>query len=179
MLYIKSLHIIFVVTWFAGLFYFVRLLVYHAEAQHKQEPERSVLLNHFLGAEKRLWYGITWPSAVLTWFFGLKLALGFYANGFPSWLWVKIGFVAGLTVYHLWCGYIRRQFANGIFNWSSTGLRIFNEVATLFLVAVVFLVVLKDELEWILGVTGFVVFGIVLMVAISVYKKIRQREKNS
>ena len=69
-LYIKSLHIIFIVTWFAGLFYIVRLFIYHAESNQKQEPDRSILIDHFKVAEKRLWFGITFPSMILTYVFG-------------------------------------------------------------------------------------------------------------
>ncbi|MDR9488704.1 CopD family protein, partial [Salibacter sp.] len=71
MLYIKALHIIFVVTWFAGLFYIVRLFIYHTEAEQRSEPEKSILQSQFRLMEKRLWYGITWPSAVLTMIFGI------------------------------------------------------------------------------------------------------------
>jgi len=75
--YIKALHIIFVVTWFAGLFYIVRLFIYFAEAQEKPEPERSILQNQFRIMQKRLWYGITWPSAILTLIFGFSIVLPF------------------------------------------------------------------------------------------------------
>ena len=177
MLYYKALHIIFVVTWFAGLFYFVRLLVYHAEANQKQEPERTILINHFKGAERRLWYGITWPSAILTWIFGLLLATGFYCTDFPQWLWIKISFVIGLTIYHLWCGKILKQFADDKIKWTGTQLRIFNEVATLFLVAIVFIVILKSQLEWIKGLVGFILFGLLLMLSIRLYKRLREKEK--
>ena len=68
--YVLSLHIIFIVTWFAGLFYIVRLFIYHTEAEAKPEPEKSILQNQYKIMEKRLWYGITWPSLVLTLIFG-------------------------------------------------------------------------------------------------------------
>lgn len=176
MLYLKALHIIFVVTWFAGLFYFVRLLVYHVEAESLPETERATLQRHFKGAERRLWYGITWPSAILTWIFGLWLAYSYYGWDFPAWLHTKLLFVIGLTVYHLWCGSIHRSIVHGNSRWNSTSLRIWNEVATLFLVAVVFLVVMKDQLEWIKGVIGLVVFSVVMMAAISIYKRLRERK---
>jgi len=175
MLYYKALHIIFVVTWFAGLFYFVRLLVYHAEANQKLEPERTILINHFKGAERRLWYGITWPSAILTWLFGLLLATDVYGTDFPQWLWIKISFVIGLTIYHYWCGKILKQFAGDKIKWTGTQLRIFNEVASLFLVAIVFIVILKSQLEWIKGLVGFILFGLLLMLSIRLYKLIREK----
>ena len=65
-LYLKSLHIVFVVTWFAGLFYIVRLFIYHTEANDKPEPDRSILFKQFVHMERLLWYVITWPSAILT-----------------------------------------------------------------------------------------------------------------
>ena len=101
MLYLLALHIIFVVTWFAGLFYIVRLFVYHSEADLKPEPERSILFSHFKIAEKRLWYGITWPSAIGTYIFGIALIVNIYGTNIPDWLYLKLVFVFGLTVYHL------------------------------------------------------------------------------
>src|SRR5437660_9349628 len=96
--YIKSLHIIFVVTWFSGLFYIVRLFIYATEANDKPEPDRSVLVKQFLVMMRRLWYGITWPSAVLTLIFGLYTL--FYGNWnrvlFDEggrWLLIKLIFV--------------------------------------------------------------------------------------
>ena len=77
-LYIKSLHIIFIVTWFAGLFYLVRLFIYHTEAHQKQEPDRSILISHFKLAEKRLFFGITYPSMILTYIFGFWMALSMF-----------------------------------------------------------------------------------------------------
>ena len=174
MLYLKALHIIFVVTWFAGLFYIVRLFVYHAEAEELPDQERKVLTDHFLGAERRLWYGITWPSAVLTWVFGLWLSYSYFGWDFPDWLLTKLLFVIGLTLYHLSCGRIYRGFLNGTNRWTGTGLRIWNEVATVFLIAIVFIVVLKTQMDWVKGVVGLILFSAVLMMAIRIYKKIRE-----
>src|SRR4029078_7832406 len=97
--YIKALHIIFVVTWFSGLFYIVRLFVYSAEASIKAEPERSILLKQFSIMQKRLWYGITWPSAILTLIFGIWLWQLY--GSLPAWLLVKLFFVVALFIYHL------------------------------------------------------------------------------
>jgi putative membrane protein len=173
-LYVKSLHIIFVVTWFAGLFYIVRLFIYFAEAAEKPEPEKTILQNQFRIMQKRLWYGITWPSAILTLIFGtwmLYLYTGF--QDIPGWLWLKIVFVAGLLFYHTSCHRIFKQQQNGIIKQTSTQLRIWNEVATLFLFAIVFLVVLKNTLDFLWGIIGLVVLGIILMLAIRIYKKLR------
>src|SRR5665647_2229409 len=97
--YIKALHIIFVITWFAGLFYIVRLFVYSAEANDKSEPERSILLKQFGLMQKRLWYGITWPSAILTLIFGTWIGLLY--GSLPTWLLVKLIFVLSLFIYQL------------------------------------------------------------------------------
>ena len=104
-LYLKALHLIFIVTWFAGLFYIVRLFIYHAEAESKEEHERSVLQGQYKIMEKRLWYGITWPSMVLALVFGLWLA---EVNNlwFSPWFQAKLVLVLLLLLYHLECGRI-------------------------------------------------------------------------
>lgn len=173
-LYVKALHIIFVVTWFAGLFYIVRLFIYFAEAADKSEPEKTILQTQYKLMQKRLWYGITWPSAILTLIFGLwmlQLYTGF--QNIPVWLWLKIAFVVGLFLYHFSCQKIFTQQQNGLVKQTSTQLRIWNEVATLFLFAIVFLVVLKNSLDFIWGIVGLVLFAVILMLAIRIYKKLR------
>ena len=173
--YLKALHIIFVVTWFAGLFYMPRLFIYFAEAQDTAEPERSILQHQFKIMQRRLWYGITWPSAILT------LVLGggtWYRYGaLPTWLQWKLLFVAGLYGYHFYCHRLFRQQQQGLITWKANRLRIWNEVATLFLFAIVFLVILKDTLGMAYGLLGLAGLIIVLLVAIRIYKK--SREKSS
>ncbi|MEO8086395.1 MAG: CopD family protein [Bacteroidota bacterium] len=172
-LYLKALHIIFVVTWFAGLFYIVRLFIYHAEANQKPEPERSILINHFKGAEKRLWYGITFPSMILTYIFGFWMSYEMFGFAFPGWLWLKLAFVFGLTLYHLECHIMFRNLQRDNVKYSSFRLRLWNEVATLFLFAIVFIVVLKDSGNWLWGIIGLVIFAILLLIAINIYRKRR------
>jgi protoporphyrinogen IX oxidase len=171
--YLKALHIIFVVTWFAGLFYMPRLFIYFAEAQDKAEPERSILQHQFKIMQRRLWYGITWPSAILT------LVLGggtwYRYGGFPTWLQWKLLFVAGLYGYHFYCHRLFRQQQQGLITWKANWLRIWNEVATLFLFAIVFLVILKDTLGMAYGLLGLAGLIIVLLAAIRIYKKIRNQ----
>lgn len=142
--YLKALHIIGVVVWFAGLFYLGRLFVYHQEVQSRPEPERSILTTQFALMERRLWYAITWPGLCIT--VGFGSALLFW--GFPGWLHAKLGLVALLIGYHLWCGRLRTQLAEGTCTWSSRKLRLFNEVPSLLLIAIVFAVVLKDAISW-------------------------------
>jgi putative membrane protein len=172
--YIKALHIIFIVTWFSGLFYMVRLFVYHAEAAEKPEPEKTILQKQFQLMLRRLWMGITWPSAILTLIFGpwMMILLG----TIPTWLVIKLGFVVGLYLYHFSLHAIYRQQMRGVFRYSSQQLRIWNEVATIFLVAIVMLVVVKQNMSWVWGLLGLFGFVILLMSAIRIYKIIRTRK---
>jgi protoporphyrinogen IX oxidase len=170
--YIKALHIIFIVTWFAGLFYIVRLFVYRAESNTKAEPERTILLEQFAIMQKRLWYGITWPSAILTLIFGTWI--GILYGSLPSWLLVKLFFVLGLFIYHLSLQSIFRQQQKENFKWSSQKLRMWNEVATLFLIVIVMLAVVKELLSVVWGVAVLVAFTFLLLVAIRVYKRYRK-----
>lgn len=172
--YIKALHIIFIVTWFAGMFYIVRLFIYNTEANEKAEPEKSILNKQFSVMIKRLWLGITWPSAILTLIFGTWM--GFLYGGIPSWLWVKLGFVAGLYAYHFTLQKIYSDEMKGIFKYSSNQLRIWNEVATIFLVAVVMIVSVKNSLSWVYGLVGLALLVIILMSAIKIYKSIRNKK---
>src|SRR5580704_13423276 len=96
--YVKALHIIFIVTWFSGLFYMVRLFIYNAEAELKPEPEKSILHSQFNLMLRRLWFGITWPSAVLTLIFGSWM--WWLYHSLPGWLALKLCFVLGLYIYH-------------------------------------------------------------------------------
>jgi putative membrane protein len=173
-LYLKTLHIIFIVTWFAGLFYIVRLFIYHTEANEKKDPEKSILINQFKIMEKRLWYGITWPSAILTFILGPSLLHQFIPLQNHPWLMAKLFFVVLLLIYHLCCGIIFKQLQAGMVKYSSTQLRIWNEVATIILFAVVFLVELKSILSMTHGLIGLFLFAILLMLGIRIYKKVRQ-----
>ncbi|MBO9635403.1 MAG: CopD family protein [Chitinophagaceae bacterium] len=173
-LYIKALHIIFVVTWFAGLFYMPRLLVYNAEAGDQPEPARSILRDQYNLMSKRLWFGITWPSAVLTLILGLST---WYQLGvFPDWLKMKLLFVIGLFLYHGSLHMIARQQWKGVFKYGGQQLRIWNEVATIFLVAIVMLVVVKENMSVVWGLLGLILFVIVLMSAIKIYKLVRTKK---
>ena len=173
--YILAIHIIFVVSWMAGLFYIVRLFIYHTEANQKPENEKLILQKQFEIMENKLWNIITTPAMILSAVAGLLML---YLNPLllqTDWMWVKLGFVAGLLVYHIICGSIIGQLKRGKFWMSSTQLRLWNELATLFLVAIVFTVILKSAIDWIYGLIGLIVFSAVIMLAVKVYKK--QREK--
>jgi putative membrane protein len=170
--YIKALHIIFVVTWFSGLFYIVRLFVYSAEANEKPEPERSILLKQFSIMQKRLWYGITWPSAILTLIFGTWM--GILYGSLPTWLLVKLLFVAGLFIYHLSLNVIFRQQLKENFKWTSQQLRMWNEMATVFLLCIVMLAVVKQLLSVAWALAVLVVFIAVLLLSIKMYRGLRK-----
>jgi putative membrane protein len=173
-LYIKALHIIFIVTWFAGLFYMPRLLIYNTEAAEKPEPVKTALQQQFTIMIKRLWWVITWPSAILTLLFG---GTTWYLMGsLPTWLVFKLFFVAGLYGYHFSLHVIVQQQVKGIFKYSSQQLRIWNEVATIFLVAIVMLAVVKQTLSFLWALAGLVLFIILLMSAVKIYKIMRSRK---
>ncbi len=178
-LYIKALHLIFVVTWFAGLFYIPRLFIYHIEASQRPSPEKEILTTQLKLMTKRLWFIITWPSAILC--TGFALWLLWLMPGWLSepWMHVKLGFVVLLWGYHLKCHQMFRQLQRDEMKYSSHFMRIWNEVATLVLFAVTFLVVLKNAFNWIYGVVGILVLGILLMLGIRLYKRIRDKNPNA
>ncbi len=175
-LYVLALHIIFVVTWFAGLFYIVRLFIYHAEAEKKAEPEKSILQKQYKLMEKRLWYGITWPSLVGTYVFGGWVLYEVYGLNIPAWLLLKLAFVFGLTLYHVRCHAMFTQFQKDIVKHSSFKLRLWNEVATIFLVAIVFIVELKDTLNYIWAMLGLILFSTMIFLAIKIYRNRKKVE---
>jgi protoporphyrinogen IX oxidase len=136
MLWVKALHIIFMVTWFAGLFYLPRLFVYHAQAGDRPSIERFKVM------ERKLFWGIMTPGGVLTIVFGVWLWLGWF-RGASSWFHVKVALVALLVGYHLWCWRLMRDFAADRNRRTHVWYRWFNEAPTLVLFATVILVVVK------------------------------------
>lgn len=176
--YFKALHLIFVITWFAGLFYIVRLFVYHAEAQQKNEPERSILIKQYQLMEYRLWYIITWPSAVLATLFACVLV---YLNSTLlnfSFFQIKLFFVFLLFLYHYKCHLIFKDAQQNKIKYTSNFFRMWNEGATIILFAVVFLIILKDAFNWIFGVIGILVFSMLLMLGYKLYKRLREKNEN-
>jgi putative membrane protein len=136
MLWVKALHIVFMVTWFAGLFYLPRLFVYHAQAEDRPSIERFKLM------ERKLFWGIMTPGGVLTILFGVWLWLGWFTPA-TGWLHAKIALVALLAGYHLWCWRLMRDFAAERNRRGHVWFRWFNEFPTLVLFATVLLVVFK------------------------------------
>jgi putative membrane protein len=174
--YIKSLHLIFVITWFAGLFYIVRLFVYQIEANEKPSPEREILLAQYKIMTYRLWFIITWPSAVLATIFALWLLHLMPGWLLMPWMQVKLGFVVLLLAYHLKCHQIYSQLQNDQFKYSSNFMRLWNEGATIILFSVVFLVILKNAFNWIYGVIGIILFSVLIMLGFKFYKRIREKK---
>lgn len=178
--YLKALHIIFIVTWFAGLFYMPRLFIYATEAGDKTETEKNILRAQFSIMMKRLWYGITWPSAILTLLLG---PLVMFNGGWEKvvmqpegrWLLIKLIFVVFLYFYHWSLHRIFKEEMNGIFKYSSQKLRVWNEVATIFLISIVMLAVVKQSISLVWGVLGLILFIALLMSAIRIYKLVRNR----
>lgn len=174
-LYAKAAHIIFVVCWMAGLFYMVRLFIYHTEAKQQSENEYRILHKQFVLMERKLWWIIATPSMYLT---IIAAAVMMHLN--PAWwsqpwMHVKLTFVLGLIVYHFICQRIMFQLAGETSKWTSIKLRLWNELATVLLFAIVFTVVLKSAINWIYGVVGLVLFAVMLMIAVKIYKKIREK----
>lgn len=170
----KALHIIFVVSWFAGLFYIIRLFIYHTEANQKPETERKILQEQFNVMQWRLWYIITTPAMILTVVFGTLMLCTQPGLLQLPWMHIKLTFVGILLVYHFICQGILNKLKNGTSRWTSMHLRLWNELATLILVAIVFLVTMRSSLSWLGGVIGFFGVGIGLMIGIRVYKKLRK-----
>ena len=174
--YILALHIIFIVTWFSGMFYIVRLFIYNTEAWEKPEPEKTILQSQFGIMIRRLWFGITWPSAVLTLVLGPAVwYLRSHWHFDELWLNIKLCFVIGLYAYHFTLHAIYKQQAAGVFKFTSGQLRIWNEVATIFLIAIVMLAVVKQGMGLVWGLLGLVLFVMALMSAIKIYKLVRLR----
>ena len=176
-LVLKALHIIFVVTWFAGLFYIFRLFIYHVEAETKPEETKNILQTQYKLMSRRLWYIISWPSAIITLILASSLLITNPGYLKMPWMHVKLSLVLLLYGYHLYCHKIFKQLQNDVINFSSSKLRMINEIATLFLFAIVFIVVLKNTINWIYALIGLFVLGIILFSLIRIYKNYRKQKE--
>ena len=176
--HIKAIHIIFVTAWFAGLFYLPRLLAYHTEANEKPDLERSIIQEEFKKMEKILFNAIMIPAMWLTVISGISLVWIQWWEIFPqlSWLHIKLLFVVGLIFYHFYCRKLILELRQDKFRFTGFKLRLFNEIATIFLFAIVFLVVVKNAIDWIWGIVGLLTFAIVIMLAVRIVKQIREKK---
>lgn len=173
--YVKALHIIFIVTWFAGLFYIVRLFIYQTESLERPPNERAILKPQLDLMAYRLWYIITWPSAILTLVFGTWVLSYRWEYLQLPFMHAKLFFVVLLYAYHIKCHLIFKELQQGGKKWTSNQLRIWNEASTLLLFAIVFLIVLKNLLSMVWGIVGLIGLGLLLMAGIKIYKRIRER----
>jgi hypothetical protein len=170
----KCIHIIFVVSYFAGLFYMVRLFIYHTEALEKEEPERSILHKQFSFMEERLWNIITVPALILMVLSGIYM---FYAMQWvyftQGWMHVKLLFIVFLFVYHYYSWHIMKRLQAGQTTLTSVQLRMLNEVATISLFVVVFAVVLRGYFVayWYASLLAFVAMGVLIMLVVKLVNK--------
>jgi protoporphyrinogen IX oxidase len=173
----KAFHIIGFVVWFAGLFYLVRLFIYHIEANQEPEPAKTILKNQYQLMEKRLYHIITIPGMIVT----VAMAIGILSTNpdllKETWLHFKLGFVGILLIYHHYCSRLMKQLAADECKWSGQQLRALNEAPTLLLVVIVMLAIFKNNLPT--DITAWLIFGLVIFMAASIqmYAKIRRRNK--
>jgi putative membrane protein len=176
-LWYKSFHIIGFVVWFAGLFYLVRLFIYHVEANQEPEPARTILKNQYQIMEKRLYNIITTPGMAVT----VAMAIGLLTTEpevlKQGWLHFKLLFVALLIGYHFYCGYLMKQLAEEKCKWGSQQLRALNEAPTVMLVVIVMLAIFKNNLPT--DLTAWAIFAMIIAMAASIqlYAKKRKRDK--
>ncbi len=186
--FFKALHVVGFVSWFAGLFYLVRIFVYHAEALGKQEPARSILIEQYRLMEGRVYRIIAQPALYITWIAGLLMLVidiagidrrAYFIGGTPGWLTVKLALLAALTVYHWYCGRLLRVSATSDELPAAFTLRLLNEIPTLFLVSISFVAVYgkAGTLRYGYLAGGMLLFAIVVAVAAKAYKKYRSRKE--
>lgn len=177
--YIKALHLIFVITWFAGLFYIPRLFVYQIESFYKPSPEKEILGNLLKLMAKRLWFIITWPSGVLAILFAVLLIITRPGYLGEDWMQIKLGFVGLLILYHLKSHQIFKQLQVDTVKYTSNFMRLWNEGSTIILFSIIFLVMLRHNINWIFGVLGIIGLAVLLMLGIRFYKKVRKKNPDA
>ncbi|HIK06452.1 MAG TPA: protoporphyrinogen oxidase HemJ [Trichormus sp. M33_DOE_039] len=169
----KAFHIIGIVVWFAGLFYLVRLFIYHVEANQEPEPARTILKNQYQIMEKRLYNIITTPGMLVT----VAMAIGLLSTEpevlKQGWLHFKLLFVVLLLGYHHYCGRLMKKLAADECRWSSQQLRALNEAPTVMLVVIVMLAVFKNNLPT--DLTAWVIFGMIILMAVTIQMYARKR----
>ena len=159
------------VCWFSGLFYLVRLFIYFKESELKDTTTRKILQDQFSLMTKRLLYIITWPSAILTTIFGLSMI---YSNPLlldVKWMKVKLCFVFFLLLYTYSCQIIFNQMKKGKILYQENSLRVWNELATVFLFSIIFLAVLKTSISWLYATVGLILIALILTLLIKAYKR--------
>lgn len=174
-LILKITHIFGFVAWFAGLFYLVRMFVYHTEAYDNDNPRRDILREQYHLMEKRAYTIICNPAIVITWMAGIGMIVAYGMDWlkYNHWLHVKLLLLLGLTYYHWYCGKIIDKLKEAKTSFSSTGFRLFNEVPTLFLVLIASLAVLKNSVNYGILILSIIGIGIVLFLLTKLYKRLR------
>ncbi|MFD2583505.1 CopD family protein [Pedobacter vanadiisoli] len=173
--YFKAIHIVFVISWMAGLFYILSLFIYHTEANDKPEPEKSILQKQFVKMEATLWKIIATPAMIISVLAGASMLTLNSGLLQADWMWVKLGFVTGLLIYHFICQNIVKQLKNNQYKLSSFQLRLWRELATIFMIAIVFVVILKNAINWIYGLIGIMGVAMAIMIAVKLYKNYRKK----
>ncbi len=172
----KAFHLIGVVVWFAGLFYMVRLFVYHAEASQQPEPAQTILKKQYELMEKRLYNIITTPGMVVT----VAMAIGLISTEpdilKSSWIHIKLGLVVLLLLYHFYCGWVMKQLEKGESKLTGQQFRALNEAPTILLVVIVLLAVFKNNLP--LDITTWLIAALVIFMAASIQLYAKKRRKD-
>lgn len=178
-LFFKSFHIIGFVAWFAGLFYLVRMFVYHSEANEKPEAIREDWKKQFTLMQWRVFKIIATPAMVITWICGLSMLAINPAIFQQSWIYAKLILLVLMVVYHFYCKKIIQNQERGIGTYNSFQFRLLNELPTLFLVAIVILAVLKDFVNFLMLFGGILIFGFLLYLSAKAYKNRRESQKSN
>jgi putative membrane protein len=171
----KAVHIIFVVAWFAGLFYIPRLFIYIVEANQMEDNDRKVIQRQLKIMTKRLWYIITWPAFVIMFISAITLLIVNPAYLQMPWMHVKLTLVGVLIFYHFSLQRMFNRILKGTLKMTATKLRFYNELATILLFAIVFTVVFKTTMSWLYGSLGILILGVTLSIAIVAYKRLRKK----
>jgi putative membrane protein len=174
-LVLKTIHLIAVVCWFAGLFYMGRLFIYHKEAEKKEKTEKNILQNQYKIMANRLMYIITWPSTIITSFFGFYMLYENSSLISLNWMKVKLVFVFILISYTFITQALLNQLNKYKIKFNDFTLRIWNEIATLLLISIISLAVLKSSISWLNSILIFIAIGITLMLLIRLYKFLLKR----
>ena len=174
-LVLKTIHLIAVVCWFAGLFYMGRLFIYHKEAEKKEKTEKNILQNQYKIMANRLMYIITWPSTIITIFFGFYMLYENSSLISLNWMKVKLVFVFILISYTFITQALLNQLNKHKIKFNDFTLRIWNEIATLLLISIISLAVLKSSISWLNSILIFIAIGITLMLLIRLYKFLLKR----
>ena len=167
-LIIKALHIIFMVSYFAGLFYLVRIFVYYKDTDEFESPKKEILREQYVFMARRLWNIITVPACVLMTIFGLIMI---FINPIllkMPWFHLKLTFLVGLAIYHYWCWRTLKQIQNKVFKYTFVQLRMMNELATILLFSIVFAVIQKAMFGeyWYWSIISFFGSGVILMLIV-------------